>query len=155
LVVSVADDPIIPLITTVPGTGTTGDAVAYLQRQHQRLQEGKGYSFAIADLETDEAVGHIGLWTEHIHTGRASTGYWVASQFRRRGYLTAALTALTDWSLTLDEVERLELYVEPWNEASWRAAESAGYTREGLLRAWQRVGDERKDMYVYSVIPHR
>ena len=49
-------------------------------------------------------------------------------------------------------VERLELYVEPWNEGSWRAAEAAGYQREGLLRAWQRVGDARGDMYMYSIL---
>jgi ribosomal-protein-alanine N-acetyltransferase len=55
----------------------------------------------------------------------------------------------------MPEVERLELYVEPWNEASWRAAEAAGYQREGLLRAWQRVGDARKDMFIYSVLPSR
>jgi RimJ/RimL family protein N-acetyltransferase len=51
--------------------------------------------------------------------------------------------------------DRLELYVEPWNEGSWRAAEAIGYKREGLLRAWQMVGDARKDMYMYSVLPDR
>jgi RimJ/RimL family protein N-acetyltransferase len=57
--------------------------------------------------------------------------------------------------VSLPEIERLELYVEPWNEGSWRAAEAIGYKREGLLRAWQMVGDARKDMYMYSVLPDR
>ena len=43
--------------------------------------------------------------------------------------------------------------VEPWNEGSWRAAERAGFVREGLLRSWQRVGDERRDMYMYGFLP--
>ncbi|MET8088484.1 GNAT family protein [Micromonospora sp. NPDC005237] len=127
----------------------------YLERQHQRLAEGSGYSFAIADAETDEAVGNIGLWTSHISTGRASTGYWIAPQHRRLGYVRAALSALTAWASSLDDVKRLELFVEPWNEGSWRAAEACGYQREGLLRSWQQVGTERKDMYVYSLIPVR
>lgn len=42
-----------------------------------------------------------------------------------------------------------------WNEGSWRAAEACGYQREGLLRRWERVGDELKDMDVYSIIPSR
>ena len=46
---------------------------------------------------------------------------------------------------------RLELYVEPWNEGSWRAAEHVGYEREGLLRSWQEVGGQRRDMYMYSM----
>lgn len=155
LIASVASDPLIPLITSVPTVGSPENVAAYLDRQHRRLQEGAGYSFAIADLHTDEAVGNIGLWTDNIESGRATTGYWVAPAFRRRGYVSAALRALTVWALTMPEVERLELYVEPWNEGSWRAAEDAGYRREGLLRAWQRVGDARKDMFMYSVLPSR
>jgi RimJ/RimL family protein N-acetyltransferase len=153
LIASVAADPLIPLITTVPAVGSTENVAAYLERQRQRLADGAGYSFAIADLEADDAVGNIGLWTTRLRaTGRASTGYWIAPAFRGRGYATAALQALTGWALTIPEVERLELYVEPWNEGSWRAAERAGYQREGLLRAWQRVGDTRKDMYMYAVV---
>lgn len=40
--------------------------------------------------------------------------------------------------------------MEPWNEGSWRAAEQAGYEREGLLRAFKRVGGQPRDMYMYS-----
>jgi len=152
LVGSVVDDPLIPLITTVPASGSPVEVNAYLQRQHDRLVCGAGYSFAIVDSDTDEAVDQIGLWTKEIDTGRASTGYWIASQFRRRGYARAALQALTSWALTHSEVQRLQLFVEPWNQGSWRAAEACGYQREGLLRGWERVGDSRRDMYAYSVI---
>ena len=61
VVVSVASDPLIPLITTVPASGSAEDAAAYIRRQRDRLAEGAGYSFAIADATTDEAVGQIGL----------------------------------------------------------------------------------------------
>ncbi len=49
-----------------------------------------------------------------------------------------------------EAIPRLELYVEPWNLASIRTAEMSGFKREGLLRSWQEVGDERKDMYMYA-----
>ncbi|MBZ4498865.1 MULTISPECIES: GNAT family N-acetyltransferase [unclassified Dermacoccus] len=50
-----------------------------------------------------------------------------------------------------EEIARLDLFVEPWNEGSWRAAETCGFVREGLLRNWQRVGDEPKDMFAYAI----
>lgn len=150
LVQEVAADPLVPLITTVPTSGDEEDALAFVERQRGRLAEGAGYSFAIADAVTDEAVGQIGLWTRDLAEGRATVGYWVAERHRRRGYLTAALRALTGWALTLDEVHRIQLFVEPWNEGSWRAAEACGYEREGLLRSWQQVGDRRRDMHVYA-----
>lgn len=153
LVQSVAGDALIPLITTVPASGGASDARAYIERQHERLASGAGYSFAITDAVTGEAVGQAGLWLGNLGEGRASTDYWVAAQFRRRGYATAALEAISRWGLSLEGVHRLELYVEPWNKGSWRAAERAGYVREGLLRSWQQVGNERRDMYMYSLLP--
>ncbi len=155
LVQSVSTDPLIPLITSVPASGTPDDSLAYIKRQHERLLTGKGFSFAIALASTDEAVGQIGLWLDNIHQGRVSTGYWIAPQFRWRGYAKAALRAVTEWALELDEVHRVELYVESWNERSWSTAEACGFEREGLLRSWQQVGSERKDMYMYSRIAPR
>lgn len=152
LVVSVADDPLIPLTTTVPVTGTRADALAYIARQHERLALGAGFSFVITKAATDEAVGQIGLWLHDHCFGRVSIGYWLAAPHRRRGYTTAALDAISRWGFTLYGVERLELYVEPWNDRSWRAAERAGYRREGLLRSWQVVGEQRRDMYIYSLL---
>ena len=153
LIQSVAADPLIPLITSVPVTGGRADALAFIGRQHQRLSAGQGYSFAITEADSGIPVGQIGLWLRDADHGRASVGYWIAAPHRRRGYTSAALDAISRWGLTLDGIDRLELYVEPWNEGSWRAAERAGYHREGLLRRWQYVGPERRDMYMYSLVP--
>jgi [ribosomal protein S5]-alanine N-acetyltransferase len=131
------------------------EALAFIERQQSRLSSGEGYSFAISRTDTGAAVGQIGLWLRDITLGRASVGYWIAASARRRGYARAAIQMLSDWALSLPEVHRLELYVEPPNEASWRAAERAGYQREGLLRSWQLVGAERRDMYMYSRLKPR
>jgi RimJ/RimL family protein N-acetyltransferase len=143
------------MISTVPVDGSPAGVRAYIRRQNGRLDEGAGYSFAIADAQTDDAVGQIGLWTGLLLTsGRASIGYWIGPAFRRRGYAGAAIRLIADWASTLSQVKRLELYVELWNEGSWRAAESAGFVREGVVRSWQQVGDHRRDMYMYSRIPN-
>jgi [ribosomal protein S5]-alanine N-acetyltransferase len=142
-------DPLIPLITTVPRAPADRTAVsAFIARQHERASSGQGYSFAIADAKTDGCLGQIGLWP--LGDGRASVGYWVVACARRRGVARRALQVVSSWGLALPGLHRLELYVEPWNEGSWRAAEGSGYTREGLLRSWQTVGDQRRDMYMYS-----
>ncbi|MER5604223.1 GNAT family protein, partial [Streptomyces sp. NPDC002265] len=60
--------------------------------------------------------------------------------------------AVAGWALRDLQIPRLELWVEPWNTASVRTAERAGFQREGLLRGWQQVGDERRDMFMYSLL---
>lgn len=154
LITSAGTDPLIPLVTTVPTSGDLVDVRAFIDRQNTRLAEGVGYSFAIADTPTDEAVGQIGLWTSAVpQTGSASIGYWIGPEFRRRGYATEALRLLTIWASGLPNITRLELYVEPWNEGSWRAAQACNFRREVLLPKWQRVGGEDRDMYRYGLIP--
>jgi RimJ/RimL family protein N-acetyltransferase len=152
LIQHVAADELIPLVTTVSQSPTSEEARAFIARQLDRHVQGVGYSFAVADASTDEAVGQIGLWIPDIKHGRANIGYWIGAKYRRRNYAARALQCLAQWAFTVPSVERLELYVEPWNEGSWRTAEKVGFRREGLLRKWQEVGSERRDMFMYSLL---
>ena len=143
-------DPLIPLITTVPAAFTENEGRSFIERQWSRAEQGTGYSFAIADAVTDRAVGQAGLWLKDVAEGRASVGYWVAGSARGRRAAAFAVGSVVQWAHQQLQVPRLELYVEPWNIASIRTAERAGFQREGLLRSWQEVGGERKDMFMYS-----
>jgi RimJ/RimL family protein N-acetyltransferase len=98
LVAELASDPYVPLIGSVPAAFTEAEGLAYLERQRQRLAEGTGWSFAIAELGTDRAVGTAGLWRHE--GGRATAGYVVAPACRGRGYAKAALRALTGFAWT-------------------------------------------------------
>ena len=145
-----ATDPYIPLIGTLPAHASEHEALEFIQRQHSRLETGAGFSFCVADVATDEALGTAGLWTRELATGRATAGYSVAPRARGQKVATRALRALTEFGWTLPELFRIELYVEPRNASSVRAAEAAGYVREGLLRSHQPVGDRRADMLLYA-----
>jgi len=127
LIQDASADALIPLITSVPTTTDADAARAFVARQHARVRDGQGYSFAIADTTSDDALGQIGLWLSAIANGRVSIGYWVVARHRGRGIARHALQAISQWGSTLPGVHRLERYVEPWNEASWRTAESVGY----------------------------
>ena len=49
-------------------------------------------------------------------------------------------------------VARLELWVEPWNTASQRVAERAGFQREGVLHSYIEVEKTRRDVIMYARI---
>jgi ribosomal-protein-alanine N-acetyltransferase len=145
-----SSDPHIPLITTVPASFTEDEGRRFIERQWSRAERGTGYSFAIADARTGRAAGQVGLWLKDLSEGRASVGYWVAGSARGHGAAGFAAQAVVRWAHHELGVPRLQLYVEPWNTASIRTAERAGFQREGLLRSWQEVGGRRKDMYMYA-----
>lgn len=150
LVLSASADPLIPLTTTVPATPDEDQALAYIARQNGRLPSGVGYAYAIARTSDDVAVGYIGL--TQLADGRASIGYWIGPDHRGHGYAALALQLVGDWALTDLSIPRVELYIEPSNDASLRTAEAAGFEREGLLRSWRLVGNTRRDMWMYSRI---
>jgi [ribosomal protein S5]-alanine N-acetyltransferase len=150
LVREASADPYIPLITTVPAPFTEQEGQRFIDRQLLRAEEGAGYVFAVADAGTDQAVGHIGLWLQGASEGRASIGYWIVRSARGRQAAAKAVSALTRWAHQHLQMPRVELQVEPWNQASIRTAERAGFRREGLMRGWQEVDGTRRDMYLYA-----
>lgn len=106
-------------------------------------------AFLIVHAESRRLYGAIEVRLGEI----GSIGYWVAAEARRRGIATRALKLLARWAVTEGGVERLELTTHPDNVASQRVAETAGFTREGVLRARTRFKDGRRDSVIFSLLP--
>ncbi|MEU8616281.1 GNAT family N-acetyltransferase [Streptomyces sp. NPDC048623] len=151
LVREASADPYIPLISTIPTPYTDPDAEAFVRRQWERASTGAGYPFVI-ETPAGRPAGTIGLWLKDLPQGRASLGYWLTPAARGHGAAASALATVTTWAFHTLRIPRLELHVEPWNTPSLRTAEHIGFRREGLLRGWQQVGEERRDMYVYGLL---
>ncbi|GAA3711877.1 GNAT family protein [Zhihengliuella alba] len=143
-------DPYIPHIGTLPAHADRAEAHAWVQRQRGRHAEGSGFSFAMEEALTGRAVGHCGLWLQELDTGLATAGYAVVPSARGRGYAAQALAALTEFGGTIPGLQRIALYIEPWNAASIRTAERAGYTFQELLPAHRVIAGEARDMLLYS-----
>ena len=152
LVQEAAGDDYIPLITTVPAVYSQAAGEAFVRRQWERASTGSGYPFVIVRVADGRPVGMVGLWLRDLDEGRASLGYWVVGSARGQGAAAEALRAVAAWALRDLQIPRLQLYVEPWNVASQRTAQRVGFQREGLLRSWQQVGEERRDMIMYSML---
>jgi [ribosomal protein S5]-alanine N-acetyltransferase len=152
MVQELSADPYIPLIGSIPANASRQEATDWIDRQRVHQTDGTRLSFAIAEAGTGRAVGTIGLGLAALASGRATAGYSVAPSARGRGVATAALIALTGFAWTIPALYRIELHIEPWNTGSIRAAERAGYEREGLLRSHQEIGGQRRDMLLYAII---
>lgn len=114
------------------------------------MAAGEGWSLASVDHDTGRAVGQVGLWISHLHKGRAESGYWVAASGRRSGAASHAVDALSESAFEHLDVGRLSLFMEPWNTASIKTAERAGYRRECLLRGWERIDGAPRDMLSFA-----
>lgn len=135
-----AADPYIPQITTVPPSAGELEARAFVERQRDRARSGQGFSFVICHRE--EAVGQIGLWPQADDL--ASVGYWLVPAARGRGLAARALGVLVEWA-SANGYPSLELYAEPWNEASLATARRCGFVERELVRGHHQIGTELRD----------
>jgi [ribosomal protein S5]-alanine N-acetyltransferase len=146
-------DPYIPYVTSVPSAYSDDEGRAFIERQLTQASGGHGYPFAIAESDSPgRGLGGMGLWLHEIESGRASIGYWVAPSARGHNYAGWALRGVVTFAFAVLAIPRLHLFVEPWNVASRRTAEFAGFTQEALLRGWERIDDVQRDVYSYALL---
>ena len=147
-----SSDEYVAMIEHLPVSFSSDDGRAWIAAQHKRLDEGRGWTFAIAEDPTGDAVGGIGISFRHP-PGAAEPGVWVLAERRNAGIAERATRLLCSWALTTGTgIERIQATVEPWNRASQRVLEKVGFVREGLLRSYASWGDERQDVYLYSLL---
>ncbi len=152
-VVEACRDPEIARWTKVPDDYTADDAREWLDRQAGDRSSGAGLHLVIADEPTARLVGSIGFTGFDWEDRRASIGYWVAADSRRRGIAVHAVRLLAAWGFEELGLGRVEIKTRPENAASQRVAERAGFAREGLLRSYAVIKGRRRDMVIFSLLP--
>jgi ribosomal-protein-alanine N-acetyltransferase len=150
--VAALQDPLIPRYTRVPSPYGERDARAFIAEQGRRREEGTGLSLLIVDADTDRLLGSIGT-DVHPDGARADIGYWVAREARGRGVAARAVVLLGRWMFEALDLARLQIHTETENVASQRVAETAGFTREGVLRSYELVKGRQIDVVMFAALP--
>jgi len=143
-------DPGIVRFTFMQEEMTEDDAVAWIDRVNEAWSNGHP-RFAIVDPHDGRLLGQVGIYVV-AHQRSAEGFYWVAAGERRRGVAAHALGLVADWAFETG-IERLFLLIHPENEPSNRLAASMGFTREGVLRAYEPFKGGRPDLVSWSLLP--
>ena len=110
------------------------------------------FEWFIFDAEDPERfLGGCGLRV--IGPKIVNLGYWVRTGAAGRGVMTRAARLAIAHAFGALGCRRVEILMQPGNEASKRVAEKAGGHYEGILRNRIVMPDEHKDALCYSVIP--
>jgi RimJ/RimL family protein N-acetyltransferase len=150
--IEAATDPQIPRITSLPRDADREQALDWIARQHGRVRDGEGVPLAIVERASGRAVGLASVMLRPGDIGWI--GYWVVPSRRGEGFATRGVRALIPWAFGTLGLVRLEVGVEPWNDASMRVAERCGFTREALLLAHERTADgDAIDLVLFSRHP--
>jgi RimJ/RimL family protein N-acetyltransferase len=125
------------------------------EREPGERGAGTRATLTIVQDGSDECRGQVYVHDIDWDHQRAELGIWIVPQVRGTGMAHRALTLAGRWLLQACRLQRVQIVTPSENEAMIRAARAAGFTYEGILRAYQREGrDQRRvDVVVLSLLP--
>ncbi len=94
--------------------------------------------FSVVELASGELAGESSLWEIDAHNRSAHIGLALRPAFRGKGLGTDIVRVQCHYGFTVLGLHRLQIETLADNYAMLKAAERAGFTREGLVRdaAW-------------------
>ncbi len=105
-----------------------GEMLASCQANPEQRQ---WYAAWFIELPTGERIGEL-CFKGVSADGATEIGYGILPEFWGRGYATEAIRAVTEWALSVPNVNCITAETEEDNIASQRVLEKAGFVPTGL-----------------------
>ncbi len=124
-----------------------------VRRYAEDLRADQAYAFFLFRRDDNALLG--GMTLANVRRGVAqagSLGYWMGAPFAGRGYMTAAVKALTPFAFGALRLHRLEAACIPSNSASIRLLERTGFMREGIARQYLCINGLWQDHLLYGLV---
>jgi len=112
----------------------------------------EGIRWGVCLREDLELIGTCGFYKWVKHARHAEIGYDLAPEFRRKGIMKEALTAVLDYLFQMVRLKRVQALMDPANIASINLVKSLGFKKEGILRENTYFRGRFIDDIVYSIL---
>jgi RimJ/RimL family protein N-acetyltransferase len=109
------------------------EQVSLLQGFRDDFHAGQNFVYGVFSLDESEVIGGTGLHAR-VGEGGLEIGYWIRASQAGQGFATEAAAALTAVAFRVCDVDRVEIRVDPGNEASLRIPAKLGFALEARLR---------------------
>jgi RimJ/RimL family protein N-acetyltransferase len=127
------------------------EKVALCRRFRAGFDAGENFTYGVFDAEERRQLGGAGLHPR-IGPGGLEIGYFVRASEVRQGIATEAAAALTRVGFEVAEADRIEIRIDPRNEASLGVPARLGYEHEATLRRRlpDRDGEPLRDLAIFT-----
>lgn len=137
---------------SIPHPYTEEHAMQYIGNVMERRTHHKWpQEFAVRHKEGG-LIGGIGLMPrmEAAYKHQAEIGYWMATPFRNKGYMTQTVKTFTRYVFAHFEYIKLTAMVFADNEASQHVLKKCGYVQESFFHKHVKKDEEYRDCKIYA-----
>lgn len=107
--------------------------------------------FLLSDKVTKQIIGRCGLHNWNKDHKRAEIGYVMEDEnFKRKGLMSEAVTAIIDFGFNHLKLNRIEALVPNGNTPSQKILEKNHFVKEGLLKQHFYISDKFVDSILYA-----
>jgi RimJ/RimL family protein N-acetyltransferase len=116
------------------------------------FETGENFTYGIFRADEAELLGGTGLHPR-VGPGGLEIGYWVRANATRQGIVTESTAALTRTGFEVCGADRIEIRIEPRNEASFGVPRKLGFLEEATLRRRLpgREGGPLRDVTIFTM----
>lgn len=118
----------------------------YYDQYIRRMKMGKMLGFFVFVKGTDDFVGVVNLNSIRLDPfGSGSLGYYADADQCGNGYMKEAIKLVLRHAFQKIGLNRVEVNIQPGNEASIGLVKSVGFIKEGFSRKYLKIDDEYRD----------
>ncbi|BCN29825.1 GNAT family N-acetyltransferase [Anaeromicropila herbilytica] len=128
------------------------EAMKFIHRYMDEYDNEEEITWGIRLKETNELIGICCLGDFDEEARRAEIGYDLVSDRWNSGFATEALEAIVHYGLKVMNLNRIEAFITPGNDASVRVLEKLNFTREGLVRERDMIKGKLEDGIIMAIL---
>ncbi|WP_138494958.1 GNAT family N-acetyltransferase [Paenibacillus pinistramenti] len=146
-------DPEVVKFMNVPPFADAADTQEMIRWLNLLAETEDTLRWGIEVKSTGRLIGSCGYNTWQLSgTYRAEIGYELGREYWQQGYMFEALEAMFRFGFETMGLNRIEALTFPENTASISLLQKLGFSREGLLREYQKDGDRFVDLFIFSLL---
>jgi len=129
---------------------SVNDYTNYLRNCVLDRVDGKELSYNI--FRHGRLVGRIGFNAIDNNNNHTAIGYWLIEDAQGEGIITKGCTKLLELAFTKLNLNRVEILCATENTRSAAIPKRLGFTKEGVLRQVEKIGNRYLDLQVFSIL---
>ncbi|HMS66211.1 MAG TPA: GNAT family N-acetyltransferase [Ignavibacteria bacterium] len=111
-----------------------------------------GIRWGITLKPYDKLIGSGGFWRIIKNHFRAEIGYDLLPEYWKKGIMTEAINAMSDFAFNKMNLHSIEANVDPENTGSIRLLEKCGFIKEGHFKESYFFNNKFLDSVIYSKV---